>query len=120
MKRLPSTRLGAVTSNSRPAIRRSLTPLRALPKDRLCEDVYPGGFRSTLAGRIYPGAKVIPFPATKTAPVKSGTIEARVDHALRDFAPPVSLCTMLFFAPPLHYFAAFRGLKMHVEPGDAA
>ena len=120
MKRLPSHRLGAVTSKVRPALRRSLTPLRALPKDRICEDVYPGGFRSSRAGRIYPTAKVIPFPAVKPAPIRSPTIEAQVDQALHNFSPPVSLCTMLFFVPPRHYFAAFRDLKMHADPKGAA
>jgi hypothetical protein len=104
MKRLPSSRLGAVTSKTR--AHHSLTPLRALPKDRICEDVYPGGFRSPVAGRIYPTAKVIPFPG-----VTEPSIAAGVSRALQDFSPPSSLCAMLIFAPPVGYFAAFRGVR---------
>jgi len=116
MKRLPSSRLGAVTSTTRQNIHRTLTPLRALPKFRMCEDVYPGGFRSTLAGRIYPAPKVIPFPGTEIPT----TIEATVDHALRDFSARPSLCGMLFFAPPAGYFAAFGSLHRNPEPKEIA
>jgi hypothetical protein len=106
MKRLPSSRLGAVTSSSRPNVFRTLMPLRALPKHRMCEDVYPGGFCSTLTGPLDPTPKVIPFPGT-------GTIATGVDQAFRGNGEGFSLSAMLFFAPPVDHFAAFGVFKQH-------